>query len=96
MRALLNVLEEFVDNDCFDKISESSKARTLTKTDYEHLYEVPVTELRCMISGISHSSIMAAAAASSSPKPKSPVTLFYLLPRRAKAKEKNSLGYVRH
>ena len=90
MKAVLNVLEEFADKDCFDRISDSSsKPRTLTKTDYERHYEVPATELRCMISGIS------SAATSSSATPKSPITLSHLLPRSTEAKEKLSLGYGR-
>jgi len=85
------VLEEIGDKDCYDRISESSKPRELAKPDYELAYGVPVADLKCMISGISQTALIAAAP--TSPKPKNPVTLSHLLARNAEAKERLSLEY---
>jgi hypothetical protein len=92
MRAVLEVLEEIGDKDCYDKISESSKTRGLSKTDYTNSFNVTVSDLKCMITGISHASIIAAAPQTST-TPKNPVTLSHLLARNADAKERLSLGY---
>jgi len=91
MSAVLEVLEEIGDKDCYDRISESSKPRELTKSDYEVAYGMPVADLKCMITGISQSALIAAAP--TFPKPKNPVTLSHLVPRNAEAKERLSLGY---
>eukprot|EP01032_Pedospumella_encystans_P020711 gene20711-23525_t len=85
------VLEEIGDKDCYDRISESSRPRELAKSDYEVAYGVPVADLKCMITGISQTALIAAAP--NSPKPKNPVTLSHLLARNAEAKERLSLGY---
>ena len=91
MSAVLEVLVEIGDKDCYDRCSESSKPRELTKAAYERTYSVPAPDLRCMITGISQASLTAAAP--SSPTPKNPVTLSHLLARNADAKERLSLGY---
>eukprot|EP01032_Pedospumella_encystans_P026783 gene26783-30266_t len=91
MEKVLEVLEEIGDKDCYDRISESSKPRELAKSDYELAYGMPVADLKCMITGISQSALIAVAPAS--PKPKNPVTLSHLLARNAEAKERLSLGY---
>jgi hypothetical protein len=91
MSAVLKVLEEFGDKDCYDRCSEASKPRELAKADYEKTYAVPVSDLKCMITGISQASLIAAAP--TSPTPKNPVTLSHLLARNAEAKERLSLGY---
>jgi hypothetical protein len=91
MRAVLEVLEEIGDKDCYDRISESSKPRELSKSDYERSFGVVVVDLKCMITGISHTSIIGAAPTSTTPK--NPVTLSHLLARNAEAKERLSLGY---
>ena len=91
MSAVLEVLEEIGDKDCYDRISESSKPKELAKSDYELAYKVKAADLKCMITGISQSALIAAAP--TSPKPKNPVTLSHLLARNAEAKERLSLGY---
>eukprot|EP01032_Pedospumella_encystans_P022886 gene22886-25922_t len=91
MEKVLEVLEEIGDKDCYDRISESSKPRELAKPDYELAYGVPVADLKCMITGICQTALIAAAP--TSPKPKNPVTLSHLLARNAEAKERLSLGY---
>ena len=53
MSAVLEVLVEIGDKDCYDRCSESSKPRELTNAAYERTYSVPVPDLRCMITGIS-------------------------------------------
>mmetsp|Transcript_1890 Transcript_1890/g.2990 ORF Transcript_1890/g.2990 Transcript_1890/m.2990 type:complete len:173 (+) Transcript_1890:216-734(+) len=93
MTAMLEVLEEIGDKDCYDKISESIKPRELTKSDYERVYGVQMKDLRCMITGISHASLIAGAPTSQIPK--NPVTLAHLLACNADAKERLSLGYTR-
>ena len=85
------VLEEIGDIDCYDRISESSKARELTRSDYQVAYQVQVADLKCMITGISQSALIAASSTSSMPK--NPVTLSHLLARNAQTKERVSLGY---
>lgn len=92
MTAVLGVLEEIGDKDCYDRISEGSKPRELSKADYEREFGIPAQELRCMVTGISQNSLIAAAPKSSS-TPKNPVTLAHLLARNADAKEMASLGY---
>lgn len=83
------VIEEFADKDCYDRISESSKPRSLTKDDYFHAYSVSPSDLKCMITGISHASL----TISTSSTPKNPVTVAHLLARNAEADERLSLGY---
>eukprot|EP01032_Pedospumella_encystans_P020870 gene20870-23700_t len=60
MSAVLEVLEEIGDKDCYDRISESSKPRELAKSDYELAYQVKAADLKCMITGISQSALIAA------------------------------------
>lgn len=93
MSAVLEVLEEIGDKDCYDRISEASQARKLAKADYVQAYKVPASDLACMITGISQNSLFAAAP--SSPMPKNPVTVSHLLAHNAEAKERLSLGYNR-
>ncbi|KAJ1423222.1 hypothetical protein B484DRAFT_432695 [Ochromonadaceae sp. CCMP2298] len=85
------VLGEIGDKDCYDRISESSKPRELSKLDYELAYGVPAADLKCMITGIHFTALNPAPP--TSPKPKNPVTLSHLLARNAEAKERLSLGY---
>jgi len=91
MVALRDLVEELGDKDCYDRISASSKPRELTKTDYANAYDVPVQDLRCMISGISIAELLRDAPPSSPPK--NPVTLAHLLPRNANSSERVPLGY---
>ena len=91
MVALRDLVEELGDKDCYDRISVSSKPRELTKAEYTNVYDVPVQDLRCMISGISFTELLRAAPSSSSPK--NPVTLSHLLPRNANSSERLALGY---
>jgi hypothetical protein len=83
------VLEEIADKDCYDRISGSSKPKMITKDAYTVKYSVAVPDLRCMITGISHNSVIVAGSAS----PKNPVTLAHLIPRNADVKERSRLGY---
>lgn len=91
MGAVLEVLEEIGDKDCYDRISNSSKPRELSKLDYDHAYGVRVADLKCMITSITHAELIAAAPPSS--KPKNPITLSHLVARNADAKERLSLGF---
>ena len=70
------VLEDIGDKDCYDRISESSKPREVTKTDYQKDNGVIVAELKCMVTGISHHTPIKAAP--TSPTPKNPVNLSHL------------------
>lgn len=83
-----DVLEEVADKDCYDRISGSSKPRKKTKDDYTAKYNVAVSDLQCMITGISQNSIVTSPALS-----KNPVTLAHLLPRNANVKDQSRLGY---
>jgi hypothetical protein len=83
------VLEEIGDKDCYDRISDS-KPRELTKSDYVQVFGVPKPDLKCMISGLSQSTLIAAAPAS--PKSKNPVTCAHLVAHKVEAKERLSLG----
>ena len=91
LKKIGEVLEDFCDKNCCDRISETSKPRELTKSAYEKAYKVPVADLKCMVTGVSHTALIAAAPTSSIP-PNS-VTLSHLLARNAYAKERDSLGY---
>lgn len=91
MSSVVEVLEEIGDKDCYDRISESSKPRELAKSDYAIAYKVPVADLKCMVTGICQTTLIAAAP--TAPKPKNPVTVSHLLAHNAWAKERLSLGY---
>lgn len=91
MAAMLALLEEIGDKDCYDRISSSSKPRELTIADYESAYLVPVSKLQCMVTGVSHESIRRSFPGPDTPK--NPVILTHLLARNAGVKERLSLGY---
>eukprot|EP01033_Poteriospumella_lacustris_P015017 gene15017-10737_t len=91
MNEVRRVLEDIVDKDCYDRISESSQRKRASKMDYERNYGVAVADLNCMITGISQSALHAPAP--TSPMPENPVTCSYLLPRSAYATDRESLGY---
>mmetsp|Transcript_14553 Transcript_14553/g.15746 ORF Transcript_14553/g.15746 Transcript_14553/m.15746 type:complete len:318 (-) Transcript_14553:24-977(-) len=80
------VLEEIGDKDAYDRISESSKPRELTKDDYASLYGVPKKDLKCMVTGMSFPNWNLAHG-------NHPITCAHLLPRNAEAKERLALGY---
>lgn len=88
---MLGLLEEIGDKDCYDQISSSSKPRELTKAEYESTYCVPVSKLQCMVTGISHESIIRSFPSPGTPD--NPVTLAHILARNAEAKEMLSLGF---
>jgi hypothetical protein len=93
MEKVGEVLEEIGDKDCYDRISESSKLRELSKSDYEKAYKVPVTDLKCMITGFCLTELIAATPTSPRPKNWNPITLSHLLPRSTVATERQTLGY---
>jgi hypothetical protein len=84
-----DVLEEVADKDCYDRIPRPSKPKMITKESYTAKYSVAVPDLQCMITGISHNSILVAGSAS----PESPVRLAHLLPRNADMIYQNRLRY---
>ena len=53
LRQMGELLEDIVDKDGYDRISEASKPRELTKDDYATAYNVPKKNLKCMITGLS-------------------------------------------
>lgn len=87
MSRVSDILEDIGDKDGYDRISEGSKPRALSKDDYEKTYKVPKKDLKCMISGHSfpHWNVTTQG--------NHPITLAHLLPRSADAKERLSLGY---
>ena len=95
MARVVDVLVEIGDKDCYDKISESSsgKPRKLNKHDYKEEYEVPVLDLRCMVTGVSSTSTEDETPLSGQTNER--VVLAHLLPRSADAKTMTSLGYAR-
>lgn len=92
MKKVAEVLEDIGDKDCYDRISQSSKPRELTKSDYVTTYGVDVDDLKCMVTGVSLSALIAAAPSTTNIS-KNPVTLSHLLPRISNATERLSLGY---
>ena len=91
LKKIGEVLEDFCDKNCYDRISETSKPRELTKSAYGKTYKVLVADLKYMVTGVSHTALIAAAPAS--PIPPNLITLSLLLARNAYAKERDSLGY---
>lgn len=94
---IADVLETIADKDPYDRIYESNTPRVVSRSDYVRAYGVPVADVQCMATGLCPSVLhLAAAAPTTSPtSSENPVTRVHLVPRRADARDRTSLGYHR-
>jgi len=89
VNSMVEVIKEMVDTDCYDKISQNSYPRKLTKAEFANAFQTTLNDLCCMVSGISFSVIKTHQPSLTD----SPITLAHIVARNATPKEKVTLGF---
>ena len=88
----IEILTEIGDKDCYDKMSLSSMPRKIDRSDFAKYYDIDLSHLKCMVTGISHSSLI--KSNTNAQIPPNPLKLSHILARSADLKERENLSFA--